>query len=91
MLFHQDHLKEPRVARMFLIAHIESNLIVHSLIPMYVNFEWDQVLICKIVNHIIEGWGGEGIMNMHKAWALLGYSFELVNEIHAHVVLLFLL
>ncbi|KAG5041750.1 hypothetical protein JHK85_014226 [Glycine max] len=39
----------------------------------------------------LEGWGGEGIMNMHKAWALLGYSFELVNEIHAHVVLLFLL
>ena len=84
MLLHQDHLKERWVARMLFIAHIESNLITEPNL-------WDGILICKIVNHIIEGWGGEGIMNMHKAWALLGYSFELVNEIHAHVVLLFLL
>lgn len=33
---------------------------------------------------------GFGIMK-YRAWAMLGYSFDLVNEIHTHVVLLFLL
>lgn len=35
----------------------------------------------------------DGFWNHHeyKAWALLGYSFDLVNEVHTHVVLLFLL
>jgi len=35
----------------------------------------------------------DGFSNHHeyKALALLGYSFDLVNEVHTHVVLLFLL
>lgn len=49
LLLHQDHLKERWVARMLFIAHIESNLITEPNL-------WDGILICKIVNHIIEGW-----------------------------------
>lgn len=69
LLLQDHHLKESRVARtMLFIAHIESILLCTGPSVVYLNFEWDRVLICKIVNHnssfiivlinYIEGRGG---------------------------------
>lgn len=49
LLLLQDHLKEPRVARTLLIAHIESILLCTD--PSVCELWMGSGLICKIVNH----------------------------------------